>query len=275
MSSCIAVACEMSRCLVTVSDRKWTELYSSFQESLKACHLAHGWLALIAGDNVARAGERVVHEIRDTLKDQDPGTISATQMAEVLDKAWNVVQNKIATTAVLGALGLSMPEFMRSLEKFGDEKFGEMLAEIQDKRKLGLELLVCGFDDSGVPIILVRGDSLDAAYDMSRVGRAAIGSGDLHAQASLAAHRFESTLSLNAAIYHACTAKFASEQSEGVGDQTIVICMRQDGSRCLLAGTEIKWIRGLWERETKPKLPAPEKIHELIDPIVKKQWGNL
>jgi hypothetical protein len=193
-------------------------------------------------------------------------------MAGVVDSAWNLVQKHLATTSVLGILGMTMERFLNSRHELGDEHFADLLAEIREKKQLGLELLVCGFDDKGIPVMLVRADEFDMAFDVSRSGRAFIGSGHAHAKASLAFHKYDTRLGLSEAVYQVCTAKFMSEQSDGVGESTAVVCIRQDGRFDLLSTDAVDQIREMWKRETRPQMPTAEVLNAKVGGILKGQW---
>ena len=153
-------------------------------------------------------------------------------------------------------------------------KFSDLANQLANASRLDGFLLVCGFDDKNMPAILVCGD--DGCAEFTRVGFAAIGSGDMQALASLAFHDWDRLWSVDKAIYQVCAAKFMAEKTNGVGDQTIVLCLREDGKTKWIFKRHVEMIRKLWEKEGSPRIPSDEHLKATIEPILRQQqWLNL
>jgi hypothetical protein len=269
MSVCIAAICEHSTAIVTVSDRlaSWGTDTSSEGAVLKAARLAPTWLTMIAGDDITSGVEDVIRSVRATLHAYG-GAVSSEQVQGTLAGAWRDAQNRLAETAVLNPFRMTINQFMQvGRAQFGEAKFIELVGSIQAESKLRCQLLACGFDENKIPSLLACDDA-SGCHDFTRAGYLAIGSGQSSALASLAFNGYRRETNLSTAIYQACSAKFMSERALGVGHQTLVVCLREDGSTCWIFGRGLDRIRKLWESEGRPRVPAEEKIVEAVAPLI-------
>jgi len=229
---------------------------------------------MMAGDDITKI-EEVVSKTRETLsKHKKSPSIAQTRMA--LRRAWRDVQNEIGAAAVLNPFALDVPAFVKEgKKKFGEAKFFDLASQLTQASRVECVLLVCGFDDTNRPALLVCNDEW-GCRDYSRGNYIAIGSGQSQALASLAFHDYDSLCSLDQAIYHVCVAKFMAEKSLGSGKETMVLCLHEDGKTKWLFKRAIEPIRKLWEQEGRPRVPSSDKIATAIRPILNRlEWQDL
>ena len=275
MTVCVAATCENSRTIVMASDRLLSWGYTSSDTVLKFVRLHYPyWIAMMAGDDLTRV-EEVVADVREALSPHK-NSPSVAQARSALRDAWRNAQNEIGAAAVLNPFQLDVPTFVRDgKRKFGEAKFFDLATQLAHASKVECLLLACGFDDTKRPALLVCDDE-SGCRDFSRAGYVAIGSGQSQALASLAFHDYDSMCSLEQAVYHVCVAKFMAEKSVGVGKDTMVLCMNQEGQTKWIFRTAVRFIRTLWEQEGRPRIPTAEKISETIAPVLKQlQWEDL
>ena len=104
----------------------------------------------------------------------------------------------------------------------------------------------------------------------------AIGSGDAQALASLAFDDFDRLCDLNQGIYQVCVAKFMAERAIGVGKETMVLCLNEDGKTRWIFKRHIEQIRDLWKNEGRSRQPSQASMNSTIGPILTQQeWQAL
>lgn len=270
MTVCIAAACNTSRTIVTVSDRMavWGQGETTADNVLlKLVRVHHpNWIAMIAGDDITIGVENVIRHAADTLLayERPPSTL---EVQAALIGAWRDEQNRVGQTMVLNPFRLTVEQFVRDGRQiFGGAKFSELATDLSIASKLKCQLLVCGFDENKMPALLVCDDDF-GCRDYSRGGYVAIGSGQSQAFNSLSFHEYDTMCDLGQAIYRVCAAKFMAEKSVGVGRETVVMCLREDGKTKLMFKRAIEPIRKLWEEEGRPRLPSEEHINARIGSI--------
>ena len=267
MTVCVAAVCETSKTIVTASDRLVTWGHTSSESALKLALLQHPfWLTMIAGEDITIGVESVVAAVRDTLSAfEKPPSVSEVQA--VLLGAWRDARNQVGAAAVLSPYGLDVPAFVKNgRQYFGESKFFELVIQLEKSSRLSCDLLVCGFDEHNKPSLLVC-DDRNGCRNFTRGGYVAIGSGDAEALASMAFHEYDTLCDLNHAIYRVCAAKFMAEKALGVGKETMVLCLRNDGRKKWIFKRAIKPIRALWEKQGRPRIPPETAMAKALTRI--------
>jgi hypothetical protein len=272
MTVCIGAICDHGSAIVTASDRFVTwGTYSGSDVALKAARLAPKWITMIAGEDITRGVEDVIRDARATLSayGNEPFGIAEVQAAVL--GAWRDAQNRLATSMVLGPFGLTLQDFLKAgRSKFGDAKFSELTERIQIESLLKCQMLICGFDQNNIPGLFVCDDEIRCA-DFTRADFTAVGSGHPAATSSLAFHGYTRDVTLAEAVYQVCAAKFMAEKSLGVGSETLVLCLGEDGKTKWIFKSHIKQIRTIWERDGRPRMPTKDVIAQTIQPILDHQ----
>lgn len=267
LTVCVAAFCETSRTIVTASDRLLTWGHTSSESALKLVQLHNPhWLAMIAGEDITVGVESVAANVRETLTAMQPSQ-TAQQVQAVLLGAWRDARNQIAEATVLAPYRLNVQTFVQQGRKyFGDAKFLDLATQLEHSTRLKCDLLVCGFDDKHRPTLFVCDDE-SGCRNFTRAGFVAIGSGDVEALASMSFHRYDTMCSLDQAIYRVCAAKFMAEKAIGVGTDTMVLCMRNDGRTKWIFQTAVEPIRRLWESEGQPRVPSGQLVSNALERV--------
>jgi hypothetical protein len=275
MTVCIGGICQYSSIIATVSDRMavWGH-GGSDQPLLKAVRLAPLWVALMAGDDITRGVEDVIRETRTTLKEYGDRH-SVQQIRATIVSTWRDAQNARGAAAVLNPFAMTVRQFMKvGPTIFSSDRFNELALRLQEESRLESQLLICGFNEHGVPWLFAYDDD-SPWHDFTRGGYIAIGCAAPVALSSLANQGYKRENDLRTAIYQLCVAKFAAESDQHVGRDTLVMCLRDDGHTCWITPGNINnRIRRLWERN-KIAMPDESDLARIIDPLVSaSQWRD-
>ena len=275
MTVCVAAICNKSRTIVTASDRLLSWGHTSSDTVLKLVRLQRPyWLGMIAGDDITVGVDAVAARVRERMSRREE-LPSIADMQTALRDAWRDVQNEVGAAAVLNPFRLTVPAFVKDgKRRFGEAKFYDIASRLEHASRLQSDLLVCGFDEKNLPALLVCTD--EGCRDYSRGSYMAIGSGAHQALASLAFHEVDRLWDLDRAIYHVCVAKFMAEKSIGVGPETMVLCLNEDGKTKWIFKRHIELVRRLWKKKGRPRDPSERAISETLTPILNQQeWQEL
>jgi 20S proteasome alpha/beta subunit len=272
---CIAAISDTSGMIVTASDRMVSYGFTSAETAMKVTRIHDPfWVTMLAGDDIGRA-ETVVRLVRANLKGYEKPSV--VELLTALDDACTRAKNQVAEAAVLSPLGLDLKTFYDSgRDKLGDAIFTHLFSDIQTHSRLGIELLVLGYDEYSLPALL-KYDDVSGWREVTRVGFAAIGSGSISAESSLSFHKYNTTCPTSDAVYRVTTAKFMSERADGVGIETFVMCLNPNGETCfLISGDVDAHIRNIWNEIGRPRLPKLDDVKAAIGPLVSKErFGKL
>jgi 20S proteasome alpha/beta subunit len=274
VSVCIALMCNDSKAIVTVSDAKVTfGGYSADRVAVKNVPMHKNCAVMFAGDDVEHAApilertwELTLASIKKQSKDERP---SPAEIADMVDQAYSERLQREIAAKVLRKRGFDVDSFRdKGKLKCTPSAYLSLCSRI-DQVNISLEFLVCGFDKEGkAHIIRVDGKSAPKSYDP--IGMWAIGSGAYSAMSWLAFHadrrhvsRYES---LETAAYFALTAKFMSEASGDVGKETFTIILEPDKQTKYVSYAGANSIRAFWEDQGMPPLPAgiKEEVGQVI-----------
>lgn len=258
MTVCVSALCAEGIVSASDSMMSWGGQITSDDVSLKYDRLHLRWMSMLAGDDIHPA-ETIIRELRRSLNEYSTPTLNEVETC--IRSSWQTVKNRIAETQVLSPYGMDTETFVHEgREMFGDIGFAELRARIERASELSCELLLAGFDefDKGTLLMVVHPGE---PVNFTRLGFAAIGSGRDSAIASLMwepSHK--SYHSTEASIYRVGAAKFMAETALGVGKDTTIFGLKSDGSSFALSIRETDVVRGLWEKEGRPKIPTPSKL---------------
>ena len=185
-----------------------------------------------------------------------------------LERAYQKLLRKEITDIVLGRWGMSIEEFRKQgLSNFGESDFSRM-KELIDDFKLGIELLVCGFDERGHShIVHVVDPGRAIIRDLSYAW--AIGSGAWTALGALFRFHKIQLASLDELLYRACVAKFLSESARGVGKETDVFVFEPNYQLEIVDYTTMDTIRQSYDNTPPP--PIPVNVQNQIGSFLQKR----
>ena len=141
----VAAICNGGSAIVTASDSmmSWGASVTA-ETSLKYDVIHKRWAVMVAGDDITPT-EPMIRLFRAALADIE--LPSVTRVEEAVRASWRAVKNQIAETHILSPFGISMETFVKKGRGlFGDVKFSDMCALINQAAELPCELLVHGFD---------------------------------------------------------------------------------------------------------------------------------
>ena len=255
MTVCIAAHCATDKCVVLASDMMISTVdMSADVAAMKMYPVGRHWVAQFAWDDVSQ-----VTALLDYVSD-DMGHEAETLpfVSNLFVKAYAYRLQRKVETEILGPIGYGFEEFKeKGLAQLGQQDFTRLLYEIQQQR-LGLEVLVSGFDRTEPHIFSVTSPGKITYY--SQVGFWAVGSGDTHALGSFFNARNPlSSLDRASTLYRVCEAKFNAENAVGVGQTTCVMIVYPDGSRLNPTFDEIEGLKREWQRTRIMAVPDVAK----------------
>ena len=231
MTICMGAICSdlqhrSERAVVVASDRMVTMggLQEFEHEVPKVNEIGDCVVALVAGD--ALKGNYLVRAVRATVT-------AAGNVRGVADSAadrYAELRHELVDASVFGPRGITLSEFYRGLQP-------TMLAQLvggldQQVAALdpGLELLIAGVDDEGGHLFQIGNPGgRGSVVDFAPIGFGAIGSGALHAIQAMIVFGHAPARGLNDTIFRVFAAKRRAEVAPGVGHDTDLLVITDDG----------------------------------------------
>jgi 20S proteasome alpha/beta subunit len=257
MTICIMAVCESGKAIVSASDREFGIDYTSAEFEDAKIHPLFpppnrgSWSVAIAG-TVSHATEVMA---RMRLIDSTPKTRLETRnwsdIQGLMEKAYRKVRVNKAEGEILAPRGWTLEKFQNDGAKLLPSATYANIDTRLSLYDLGASLIVGGFDDDNMPIILtVRNPGV--VTDHSKLAFWCIGSGSTLAQTNMFSRSYSWSFSLEKAAYMVYEAKRNSERAIGVGrKQTdIAVITRKGGGR--LPQPVIRSLEEIFE-ELKPK----------------------
>lgn len=231
--------------------------------SVKMSTVGHAkkWVTLFAGN--PSHSKLVTSMVHTSLSSQREIEQRCGLMMNVFAGAFHLVLKTEIEESVLSPYGMDREKFLRDgRAAFGEEEFSRILYRINGV-SLDTDLIVAGFDNSGLHIFSVRDPGTTRLHDAECFH--AIGCGASLADAALMS-TFNPLLSLTDIIYLLMDAKFRSESTPGVGKDTHVGVLSEDGSMQTIHRHQIEEVRAIWKAKNEPLVP-PE-VGEIIKKIL-------
>lgn len=232
MTLCVAAVADNGRSLVLVADRMFGLDYIETEgmDHKKVLPLCENWWLMFAAEDTSR-----LFPILDAVRLSINPSLSATAIGDCVFGALIAERNKIAEQRVLTPRAMTVETFQNDgLRRLGSELFREIGYSFADV-KLGIDLIVCGFDNTGRAIILLINDEGVSRRDVP--GFCAIGSGQFGATFQMFYRDLSPTMPLRQVLYYAVEAKYFGEQAGGVSDDTDLFVIR-NGMQPIIVETE-------------------------------------
>jgi hypothetical protein len=216
--------------------------------------------------------------VKEELANANSSETEADVRAAV-ENAYRVELKRKIDNDILGPFGIDGETVIRRGRAwFGDQQYDRLVYAIGACR-LDLDLLIAGYEPSGLPRIFSISDP--GTYEShERTGFHAIGSGSLRGRGSLFSS-YDPTLKKSELVYRACEAKFLGESALGVGKQTYVLTFslnanQQAEYQTLYPEDVDAKIRPRWESEGKPPIPSglAGQIETALRPTQWMNWKN-
>jgi 20S proteasome alpha/beta subunit len=251
--------------VVVASDRMVTlgGLIEFDHSAPKTSILGPNVVGLVAGD--ALAGSELIQMIQSTQQSQAPAVI---QVAQNLAQQYTALRLARAEAAILLPRGLSIQAFHASHQQLLAQIVG-MIDNQLVAFDLGVQFLIAGLDADGGHLLTVVNPG--GRYDIHDViGYAAIGSGALHALQAMIGFGHSTSQDLRESVFRAFAAKRRAEVAPGVGRETDLLVIKEDGVNRLAQST-LEELDALYTEFTEStaknlgaKLHKLELVHEAI-----------
>ena len=215
------------------------------------------WTLLAAG-NVGPMNA-LCRKTRRLMGKEQSAWSSGEDVADAVRDAIQTIRDKDAELRVLRPHGYTKEQLFRKGKRELDEVSYQTLQGEFRKARLGVAVLVLGFDVDGEPRIFAV-DETGSPKDFTNIGFWAIGSGGSPALSTLLFHNETSGMGfhdlLHRCIYHVLEAKFMADSSVGtVGKATILGVYAKGKNRLHLLPQAIRSIRKLWLKRGAPRFP--------------------
>lgn len=259
MTICIAAFCHASKSLILACDSMVTTSdMSADPGAVKILPVSSQWMTMFAGNDISVVTP-IMHRMDNVLLsslDDVSGAFRVSFAAELMLRAQDVLM----------PLGFTVEEFKEhGLERLGADTFSRLLYQMENQQ-IEVEFLVAGFEEMRPYIFTVQHPGKVNHY--SELGFWAIGSGQTAALGSLFNQKYQVRfLDENAAIYRVIEAKFNAENAVGVGERTILLILRPDGSRTVAKSEDIEMVRPIWDKTRTKTVPTEglEKVNKLLE----------
>ncbi|HYR84184.1 MAG TPA: hypothetical protein VE422_08915 [Terriglobia bacterium] len=284
MTVCIAAMCEAGKRVVTATDGGITVAPIANDIAMHKWKLItfadHELLFLYAGK--PGQADLIIEEFLDAA---NPKTIKKSRKAlqDAVRKAFTKRYIDWIGERILFPWAMDYLTFKRTGRKFfGDAKFEQLVKEIEytSHEEFNEQLLVVSWGEAPHSAIIFEvGRSGSSSH--AGTGWIAIGSGAEVAMWTMLQLGQNRNSSLEETLYTVATAKFAAEQSEGVGRFSLSLTIsrkrRSEETKpaaYVLGDSDLQTLRQLWEEYGKPRMPL-EAIVRNLAPIVNSAGGQI
>jgi 20S proteasome alpha/beta subunit len=235
MTICIGALCANgdgtpNSVVVAASDRMVTLAgFVEFEHDVpKGMQISERIIGLMAGD--ALRGSQLQRNVRKTVP---AGGISVAQVANEVARVYVAERQEEVENSIFRPRGLTSQEFYQGgvMQRLLQPVAGHLDQSVASF-DYGVELLLVGVDDEGGHIMRVSNPG-GSVSDYEQIGYHAIGSGTLHALQAMIGFRHTGQRGLAGTLFNVYVAKKRAEVAPGVGNETDMMIVSQDGVRKL------------------------------------------
>ena len=254
MTICIAVICENGKKIVIACDRMVTvgDIIEFEHDVTKFESLTDTCVVMTSGSTTLQ-NDVIKQALMNIKSIKKP---SFQQVTESVKEAYVAIRTKRAEELYLKPINMSYSSFFEYQKNLVPEIVFQTTDAIK-KAELGVEFILCGFDDNGGHIHYLVDPGTSECYDA--VGFWAIGTGSLNAISLFTSHSYAPNFSIGKSIYLAYLAKKEAERAPGVGNQTDIAVLTENGMKHL----DDKIIKGLSAIQEKYKKIGNEEYEEV------------
>lgn len=259
MTICIAAAAGKDH-VVVASDRMVTLSLPSteFEQNLsKTIQLSDNCVAATSGNALAYTP---IHQ--ETMKQmrEDSKTPNIQRIADLVRKSYVKVRNEKLEQDILVKIGLNMQTFYDRNLKINPSIVAN-LAQAMTLYDFRLSILVAGFDSTGPHIFRVDNPGRIETYDA--IGHCSIGSGELHSISTFIANDYSPDLDLDHVVAMVYEAKKKSEKAQGVGEETD-ICLICNNGIVKLPDDKMKKLNEFYNTKIKQEKKSVSETEALV-----------
>lgn len=225
MTICVNTLCDNNKKAVVASDKMITieGLSQEFEhETPKLKCLNERCLAVSAGD--ALLPTELFEEVEKEIKGKSP--LSIADIVEQVKNQYSILRRKMVEEEHLKCRGLTVKSFYETMSSLPPQIAIPLDSKIEDY-KLDLNILISGLDTKGAHIFEIANPGVSRCFDS--IGYSAIGSGYPHAIQSFISNNYNGSKSLDMALFLTYEAKKRAENAPGVGTNTEMWLIRDEG----------------------------------------------
>lgn len=223
MTVCIAALCDNGERIIIASDKMVTvgQIIEFEHDVSKFEKLTDNSIVMTAGSTTLQ--NDIIKEALSKIR-----SIRAPNFKQVTDELKNAYVNirvKRAEELHLKPKGLTFNMFYQNQRMLLPEIVFQVTDAI-NKTSLGVEYILCGFDDRG-HIHYIVDPGVSESFDS--VGFCAIGTGNLNAVSAFTANNYAPSFPIEKGLYMVYLAKKEAERAPGVGNDTDVVILTKNG----------------------------------------------
>jgi len=225
LTICIAAAAGKDH-VVVASDRMVTLSIPSteFEQNLsKTVEITKNSVAAAAGNALAYT---TIHNETLKLLQQDSTNPGIQRIAELIRRSYVKARNDKLEQDILVQFGLNMQTFYDRNQKLSPNIVANIV-QAMSQYNFNLSILVAGVDSKGPHIFRVDTPGRIETFDS--IGHCSVGTGELHAISTFIANDYGPDLDLDHVVAMVYEAKKKSEKAQGVGEETDICIICNDG----------------------------------------------
>lgn len=244
MTVCIAALCgenDEARVVVAADRLVTSGGFMEFEHpGSKMVQLSSRAMVMVAGNS--NEGMRLVHEAEAEMNEDGEGTI--TEVAEDLGRRYAEARLRRAEQANLVSRGLTLQTY-QEIQASLHPQIVMLIDNGLVSYDLGVELLLGGVDENGAHIHSNHHPG-GGNQDHGAIGWAAIGSGAVHVLQSMAGFEHGGDASYGETLFRVYASKKRAEAAPGVGLETEVAVISQDGTK-RLSSDELNELNSIYD----------------------------
>ena len=266
MTVCIAMLCDESKALILVADKMIGIGYIETEPDIKKIIDLHkNWKVLFAGDDITPISD-IVDRARECLSGEPSPSIQA--VIDAMQSNYEKQRKDEADDIYLAPRGWNRQDFIDKGKALLPETLYADLEDKIAKYELGIQLIIAGFDSSGVGHIFCMDSEVKRGIpqrcDIS--GFAAIGGGGIGGSYMMHFRKCSPQMKIREALYYCLEAKWFGEHAGSVGLRTDALILRNGKESIPLDDEntiEKKFLAGLCERLSPRELLQKRNIEVL------------
>ena len=228
MTICIAALCEKGEKIIVAADRMVTvgQIIEFEHDVPKFVNLTDNCVVMTAGSTTLQ--NDIIKEASSKIKTLKKPNFK--QITDELKNAYATLRIKRAEETILLPKNLNFQTFYQSQRIMLPELVFQMTDAI-NKTNLGVEYILCGFDENGGHIHYIVDPGISECWDS--VGFCSIGTGNLNSVSAFTAHNYAPNFPIEKSLYLVYLAKKEAQRAPGVGNDTDIAILTKEGIKSL------------------------------------------
>lgn len=262
MTICIAAICEKGEKIIVAADRMITvgQIIEFEHDVPKFVDLTDNCVVMTAGSTTLQ--NDIIKEASSKIRALKKPNFK--QITDELKNAYTNLRIKRAEETILKPKNLNFQAFYQNQRIMLPEIVFQMTDAI-NKTNLGVEYILCGFDDDGGHIHYIVDPGTSECWDS--VGFCAIGTGNINSVSAFTAHNYAPNFPIEKSLYLVYLAKKEAQRAPGVGNDTDIVVLAKEGIKYL--NSEEK---GILEKIYKKFMKIEEEEYKEVKTDIIDKW---